>query len=673
MKCLPYICGCLSLLLGACGEPLEAPAPDPLEGCGWAETGETGGEPLVESPGFQDYLAQHVEQTADGQWIIEGDMLTDSLEVVAAHYRRLVASAERNDDSGFRSTAYCGVPGEEIDVIWNPAQKLAITYCFDASWDAVPEFHGIAEAKLAEVTLAWESATDINFVQLPGGADCSFANGALYEVKFRTNEPDDLGGYYGRASLPGGDGNARFLEFWARTFSRNARVPIDEVFTHETGHMIGLYHEMARFDQPVEEFDNPGTWLTCTLASGADEYWRGLTAPDPLSVMGYAQCHGSSPTPPYPSALDRTGASFLYNLSRPVLAGPMGSDSGTLVWHRPSTSDYVVWEPVGGGNQALSFSATQGCYDPACAPVAAAEVWKPLLYQNGGSVDVLMYGPGSYEDRRIANLDGVAVTDVPGTVATNTDVPVILDRYFAANDRSVWWIRPGVPGDSLWRDLDGAAAPTPGYNTPPFTDEHYSAVVGRLFGSASSVFWLSPTDELGYLTYLQNGGYTQVEVDKTNCGLENGVQYNAVPGDYDGDGRDEVSWYDFDTGRAWYWPQMPHCINASEINIGQGKLAAFRIGGTSDVLMMYRPQNGVVEFIDAISGAVQAIVPQPVDASPILRDFDTDGCTDILWFAPHLPVSQLWHSNCDTTFRQSLVQHPAGAYPLGYGLGHGRR
>ena len=302
----------------------------------------------------------------------------------------------------------------------------------------------------------------------------------------------------------------------------------------------------------------------------------------------------------------------------------------------------------------------------------SAANWKPLLYRNDSSVSVLMYGPGSNQELRFIDLGDNAASDSPSMVETSTDVPLILDRFFAANDRSVWWIRPGAPSDAIWRDLDGAIQLTSG-DAPPYTDEHFSPVVGRLFQDRSAVFWLSPSDETGYLTYVSGDDLVQNGVAKAACGLEDGVRYNGVPGDYDGDGTDEIVWYDFETGEARYWPQLPNCLNSSVVNIGKAKVAAFRITGGSDILLVYRPQNLVVQFIDAISGVVLATLDQSADASPILRDFDADGCTDILWFTPHLSLSQLWHSNCDTTFLESVVQHPAEAYPLGYGLGHGRR
>jgi hypothetical protein len=658
----PYPLISFIVLAGGCN-PAPDPLPNPLDGCGWSEAETEGALGLAESPEFQSYMEDHVIELDEGGWVAEGDIIIDDFNTLLSHYQRAAMPTEQNgSDSGFRSTASCGgfLSDHLIDAIWNPAAKLAITYCFDASWDDVPDYRDIAEEGLANATLRWETAADVNFIQLPSGSSCSHENGVVYEIQY---VPSDFGsGFYALTSFP--DEDEHTLQLFTRAFGEDAFFPLDYLFTHELGHSLGLYHEHARFAQGN---------LQCLWTAGAPSFWRGLTAADPDSVMGYPQCVGPSPMPPHPSALDRTGLGFLYNLSRPILSGPMGLDSGVLVWHRPSTSDYVVWQPVGGGNQPLAFSETEGCYEPGCETLESSEYWKPLLYRNDSSVDVFMYGPAHYEERRLMGMEDVPESDAPGTISTNVDVPLVLDRFFGGTDRSVWWIRPGAPNDSLWRNLDGPAQPGAGGDAPPFTDEHYSPVAGRLINNRSSVFWLSPTRAAAYLTYGNGNAVHQTGVNKLACGLDAGVRYNAVPGDFDGDGLDEIIWYDFDTGNAWYWPQLPQCLGGSEVSVGQAKLSAFRFDGATDVLMAYEPQHGLVRFVTVPYGDLLAMLPQPVDASPVLRDFDADGCTDILWFAPHQPTSSLWHSNCDTTFRETFVQHPTGAYPLGYGLGQGRR
>jgi hypothetical protein len=395
----PYPLISFIVLAGGCN-PAPDPLPNPLDGCGWSEAETEGALGLAESPEFQSYMEDHVIELDEGGWVAEGDIIIDDFNTLLSHYQRAAMPTEQNgSDSGFRSTASCGgfLSDHLIDAIWNPAAKLAITYCFDASWDDVPDYRDIAEEGLANATLRWETAADVNFIQLPSGSSCSHENGVVYEIQY---VPSDFGsGFYALTSFP--DEDEHTLQLFTRAFGEDAFVPLDYLFTHELGHSLGLYHEHARFAQGN---------LQCLWTAGAPSFWRGLTAADPDSVMGYPQCVGPSPMPPHPSALDRTGLGFLYNLSRPILSGPMGLDSGVLVWHRPSTSDYVVWQPVGGGNQPLAFSETEGCYEPGCETLESSEYWKPLLYRNDSSVDVFMYGPAHYEERR---LMGERATEVP--------------------------------------------------------------------------------------------------------------------------------------------------------------------------------------------------------------------------------------------------------------------
>jgi len=210
-----------------------------------------------------------------------------------------------------------------------------------------------------------------------------------------------------------------------------------------------------------------------------------------------------------------------------------------------------------------------------------------------------------------------------------------------------------------------------------FTDEHYSAVLGRLriTPSPSSALWFSPTSNLLYLTSFMNNSVAQVALDKAiGCGMVNNVSYNATVGDFNGDGRDRVVWYDFDSGSIIYWPNVMNCTTSTTYDVGKAKLATVKLAVTkADSLMIYRPQHQLVDFFDVPSGVVMSSHVVSEDSAPILRDFDGDGCTDILWFTPHLPTSQLWQSQCNnSSFLQTAVSPPAGSYPLGYGLGHGR-
>ncbi|MFY0541519.1 M12 family metallopeptidase [Nannocystis pusilla] len=79
------------------------------------------------------------------------------------------------------------------------------------------------------------------------------------------------------------------------------------VVLHELGHLLGFVHEHSRFEQSRE---------ICVDAASTE--FRGLTYPDPASVMGDARCPGISAASKQGrlSRGDRLGASILYALPR---------------------------------------------------------------------------------------------------------------------------------------------------------------------------------------------------------------------------------------------------------------------------------------------------------------------------------------------------------------------
>lgn len=660
-------------VLTGCPQPVPAPGPDPsLDGCSWGGD-ETGGdtgfgnddELLVSA--FGQYQEQHVVEGPNGQWLIEQDILTDDFALVRQAYQRY-RQATREDSRAtdrFRGTVACD-QDLQIDQVWSPSRKLNLTYCFDSSWDQEPQLLPMATLAMERASGAWESTADVNFIAAPvSGEDCSHET-ALFTI---SNEGDSclfgvLCSVRGLAFFPNEENeDERVLNLWNRAFDEG-QDEIDFVVTHELGHILGLWHEHARFDQ------SPGI---CGASDMGDGRARGVTERDADSVMGYSSCAGTEPMPPHPSALDRTTLAYLYNLSRPILGGAAAPpDSGLLIWHRPETADYAVWTPFESSAQEILFAEDWGCYDPGCTTTDAL-YWKPLLFGNGAAADVLMYGPGVFEERRIMGIETTGgVSDVPGGIGTSVDVPLVLDGFFGPQQRGVWWIRPGHVADRLWRDLDGQVLSSDDFDERVFTDEHYSASVGRLLSNYNSVLWLSPTSTEAYLTRFTEGTLLQVAFQKTSCGLADGVYYDSIPGDYDADQTDEIVWYDYDAGEVVYWPQLPNCASPPTFRVGQGKVGKIRLGGLKDVLLVYQPRGQSVQLFDASFQSPIATLPITVDASPVLRDFDADGCTDILWFAPHLTTSLLWRSHCDGGFTETSLEHPPEAYPLGFGLGSGR-
>ena len=662
-------------LCAACPETSPDLGPDPaLQGCDWQGTG--GGEAFAiddppSDPGFAAYFEAQVA-AVDGGWLIEGDVWTADFARVRAAYRRTVdvavdSAADGAEGEHFRGTVVCNTE-LEIDEIWSPSDKLALSYCFDRSWEAVPERYALARAATQQAAAAWESAADINFIELAAGPDCSHDT-ALFVVDY-LGDACLFGGLLcpsARAFFPNEPAAGRVLSLWSRAFD-NQGPGLDYTMAHELGHILGLWHEHARFEQPNG---------VCALSDISGGRARAATEADADSVMGYGSCASSDPVAPHPSALDRATVAQLYNLPRPLQGGALAeADGGSVVWHRPASGEFELWRPSLAADDSLSFTASSHCWLADCDNVEAWR-WKPIVLRASGPIDVLMYGPGAASERLL--LDVASGTPQPGALpavlTSSVDVPVVLDRLFPGDERAVWWMRAGWVDDPLWRDLLGDPVATQLGDDAVFTDEHFSATAGRLWpvpAQSSSLLWTSPTQSLAYLSTSSGDQLVELALDTQLCGLELGVAHVSVPGDYDGDGIDELLWYDHDLGEAIFWPELGNCVSFEIMNVGAAKLAAFRVAGSRDSLLVYRPQSAEVELLAVPSAELIASHEISGDRSPLVRDFDGDGCGDLLWFAPTQSTSELWRGDCFGGFVRSSVEHPLDAYPLGYGLGHGR-
>jgi hypothetical protein len=176
-----------------------------MMGCGWSNAGETGGfgDDLSDSSEFQAYIDEHVVASLDGkEWLIEGDIVASDFKVVVEAYHRYQAAFD-SEQSGieFRSTVACDLD-LQIDKIWDPSQKLRLTYCFDSSWASEPDLQSLTAAAMDAAILAWETSADINFIAVADGEACTHSS-ALFVVAYEGDSKKEL---YSGAILPERDG-----------------------------------------------------------------------------------------------------------------------------------------------------------------------------------------------------------------------------------------------------------------------------------------------------------------------------------------------------------------------------------------------------------------------------------------------------------------------------------
>lgn len=607
---------------------------------------------LVADDGRCGPPAADAEALPAGGWRVEGDILVD----VSGG----MSDGSLSEEPGFRSAVKCGAT---LDRVWDVGRKLALTYCLGEFSDATLR-EGALRA-LVPATGQWERATGINFVhlrELDGTPRCASPQAVAFVVHQGDGNCDD-GCPLASASFPPARAGAASLVVYPEAL-QSELYTIETVLLHELGHLLGFVHEHSRYEQERE---------ICVDAASTE--FRGLTFPDPASVMGDARCPGIDEvaTRGRLSTGDRLGAWILYGLPRARAVDFDGDGRRDFLWFSPGAADYEVWF----GEPGPGFAVERHGLCDGTGACPAPPSWRPIALRGAdGRSEVLMFGPRAVADERW-RPDRRAPFQRSKVVVDGTAVPVV-GQFGADGAEALWWLEPGEPSVSWWEwtterriEHRRAEGVIEGFGWP---------LVGRWSpGAREQVLWFDAQRRTAGLRRIGDGAQDMPErAGLPACGLRAGEQVPLV-GDFDADGLDEALWWDPHAREvvrwdvAELWNEDGRCRASAWSRIGgAGGLTARPVVGDFD-------GDAADEVLWVEGGATSVwksgaeVVRGPaltVDATGCVGDVDGDGCDDVLWFAPGQGGSPLWRSACSGDMRFETgqdVSPPAGAYPVGCG------
>jgi hypothetical protein len=262
-------------------------------------------------------------------------------------------------------------------------------------------------------------------------------------------------------------------------------------------------------------------------------------------------------------------------------------------------------------------------------------------------------------------------------------VPVV-GSFGAGNGDQLLMYRPGGEGDALMVFEDGEVTTLPmnfgGYAVP---------LAGRFRGfggGRNDIVWYDPhNNEVS--TWLWNqpnfGFNANGPSDADSLGLDAGVEYTPIVGDFNADAMTDIFWYSAGSGAdvMWWSQSNPDSIHfaaaAAQVTHDYRPFVGdFDANGADDILWFAAHAEAVqvtskIWYFSEDETYTSRILSTQQDYSPYVADFDDDGCSDILWYKPDDPnlESPLWRclpNERDFACDPPLTT-PAGAYPVGFG------